>query len=383
MNDIPPKKRVRMSGQMFLSSAALVVSLTVTTATTTIAQPNFSRVITGATTIDRANSNGAAWIDFDGDDDLDLFVANIGASPNFLYENDGKGLLERVLVGPVGTDTRSSRGLCWADYDNSGGLDLFVTGSGVSPMLYRNDGLGDLQSVNILTTFGTTDLRGWACTWGDIDSDGYVDLVISHPAGFVGTPATSNHLFRNNGDGTFARISDTPVSMGFAPYTVPTFSDFDLDGDLDLFIGSGPANGVPGPDFLYRNLLTETGSADFERITDGPLASTNRDGQVINWIDYDNDRDLDAYVTNWGGAGGTGMRDELFRNDAGTVVPITEGAIVTDKRVSLSNLWADFDNDGDLDVFVTDGSGSGTNRLYDNNGDGTFRRLVTGPAAND
>lgn len=362
--------------------AFLVLLLSVTTATITVAQPNFSRVVTGATTVDRANSNGAAWIDFDGDDDLDLFVANIGGSPNFLYENDGTGLLERVLVGPVGTDVRSSRGLCWADFDNSGAVDVFVTGSTGAPMLYRNVDGGDLQPVNILTTFGTADLRGWACAWGDFDADGFVDLVISHPAGFVGSPSTSNHLFRNNRDGTFTRVSDGPVTAGLAPYTVPTFSDYDLDGDLDLFIGSGPANGVPGPDFLYRNTLVESGTAVYERITEGPLATTNRDGQVINWIDYDNDRDLDVYVTNWGGTSG-GMRDELFRNDDGTLVTIADGAIVRDKQVSLANLWADFDNDGDLDVFVTDGSGSGSNRLYDNNGDGTFRRLVTGPAVND
>lgn len=344
--------------------------------------PDFTRVTLVDPATDRANSQGAAWVDYDGDGDLDLSVANIDGTGNFLYQNDGQGHLDRVTSGTLATDQIQVHGLCWADADNDDDLDVFMAGP--NSTMYVNDGAGNFAAADPAGTFGTTDLRGWACAWADYDVDGFVDLVITHPAGFVGQPPTSNHLFHNRGDGTFEQVSASPVTTGQAPYTVATWSDFDLDGDPDLFIGSGPANGTPGPDFIYRNMLAETGSADFVRVTDGPLATRVRDGQVINWIDYDNDGDFDVYVTNWGGANGVGgIRDELYRNDGGTLVEITTGNIVTDKQVSLASDWGDFDNDGDLDVYVSDGNGARTSRFYDNNGDGAFTKLITGPIISD
>ncbi len=344
------------------------------------AGPVFTRVTTGAAATDAANSQGASWIDYDGDRDLDLFVANVGTQANFLYRNEGDGTLLRVTTGDIATDRISNKGNCWADVDNDGDLDVFVTGS--APAFYQNDGAGRLSRLNNNTVFGTNDLRGWACAWADYDLDSFVDLIITHPAGSFGTPALPNFLFHNEGNGAFTRITDTPITMGLAPYTVPSWSDYDLDGDPDLFIGSGPATATPGPDFLYRNMLTETGTATFERITEGPLASATRDGQIINWIDYDIDGDLDAFITNWGGGLG-GRADELYRNDEGRLTKITTGSLVTDRAVSLASVWGDFDNDGDQDVFITDGNANQTNRFYENNGDGTFTRLTAAPFSTD
>ena len=340
----------------------------------------FTKVATGPAATDAANSQGTSWIDVDGDRDLDLFVANVGPQANFLYRNEGDGTLVRVTTGDIATDRLSNAGNCWADYDNDGDLDVLATGS--APAFYQNDGAGRLSRLNRNTVFGTNDLRSWACAWADYDRDSLVDLVIAHPAGAFGAPPLSNFLFRNKGDGTFARITDTPITMSLAPFTVPSWSDYDLDGDADLFIGSGPASATPGPDFLYRNRLTETGTATFERITEGPLARGTRDGQIINWIDYDNDGDLDAFVTNWGGGMG-GLADELFRNDEGTLTKITSGSLVTDRQVSLASVWADFDNDGDQDVFITDGNGGQPNRFYENNGNGSFTRVTAPPFSTD
>ena len=340
----------------------------------------FTKVSTGPAATDAANSQGASWIDVDHDRDLDLYVANVGTQANFLYRNQGNGTLVRVTTGDIATDLFSNAGNCWADYDNDGDLDVFATGS--NPAFYENDGAGRLSRLNRSAVFGTNDLRSWACAWADYDRDSLVDLVIAHPAGAFGAPQLSNFLFRNQGDGTFARITNTPVTTNLAPFTVPSWSDYDLDGDVDLFIGSGPASASPGLDFLFRNMLTETGAATFERITEGPLARGTRDGQIINWIDYDNDGDLDAFVTNWGGGMG-GLADELFRNDDGTLTKITSGSLVTDRQVSLASVWGDFDNDGDQDVLVTDGNGGQPNRLYENNGDGSFTRLSAPPFSID
>ncbi|MFN0158584.1 MAG: CRTAC1 family protein, partial [Bacteroidota bacterium] len=92
-------------------------------------------------------------------------------------------------------------------------------------------------------------------------------------------------------------------------------------------------------------------------------------------VDYDNDGDLDAYLTNYSGGNSSGMANRLYRNDGGVFTRISTGTIVTDIAFSLSSVWGDYDNDGDQDVYVTnDGSGvvGQQDRYYRNNGNGTF-----------
>lgn len=318
--------------------------------------------------------NGCSWIDFDNDGDLDLF-----ANRDKLYRNEGNGQFTRVNDHGIGAGLVRGlgSGTSWADYDNDGDLDCFF--SDARSVLYRNEGNGRFTAVTAGEIGKAFENRGWSCAWSDYDNDGWVDLVITHPANFVGAPLT-NHLFRNQGAGIFSRITGSEVTTGQAPYTVAIWSDYDDDGDSDLFIGSGPANGSIAPDFLYQNRLSETGTADLIRLNTGALAADARDGQNFNWIDYDNDRDLDAFVTNYRG-NTNGFVNQLYRNDGGTFTKITSGAIVTDSDISLGNIWADFDNDGDLDCFVTNESGF-PNRYYRNEGDGTFTR-VTGLAILD
>lgn len=338
-------------------------------------QPAFSRVNLAPISVDRSNSPGTSWVDYDNDEDLDIFVSNQGS--NFLYQNQG-GTFTKVTTSQLVTDSFVSFGNCWADIDNDDDLDVFVVGN--SSGMYENNGQGGFARLPLSSTFdGETNIRGWSCAWADYNLDGFVDLAITHAGGFHGNPPVPNYLFRNNGDRTFARIRDTDITnSGNAPFTVGTWSDYDLDGDPDYFIGSGPASSSPGPDFAFHNDLIESGTEGFSHWTGITLTDRLRDGQVWNWIDYDNDGDLDLYITNWGGSMGGGLRDELFRNDDGVYTEITTGAIVTDSNVSLASVWGDFDNDADLDVFVADGSSNTTNRYYLNNGDGTFSRRSSG-----
>ncbi len=318
-----------------------------------------------------ANYTGASWVDFDNDDDLDLFVNN-----GTLYRNDGNETFVKLntTIGD-GVALTTGNGHSWADYDNDGDLDVYI--SSRLSYLYRNDG------NEVFTRIETGDIgngsanRGWSCAWADYNNDGYVDLAITHPAGFVPptNTALNNHLFLNDGSPNFGltRVTTGPIVTGpKTAYTVGTWSDFDQDGDMDYFVGAGPANGSTQPDFLYRNLLVENGSASFERILDSPLGTDQQDGQIWNWIDYDNDGDLDAYLTNWGGNRG-GIANRLYRNDGGTFTRLTTGTIVTDAQVSLSSVWGDFDNDADLDCYVANDNNQ-PDRYYENNGDGSFTR---------
>lgn len=339
----------------------------------------FTQITTDVVASQRLNSISASWIDYDNDGDLDLFVSNPSiTSGNSLYRNllkeTGSATFNNLSAGDIGNPGPGSFGHSWADYDNDGDLDCYVVGR-ASSRLYRNDGQDKFTQITG-SDIGTTDNRGFACAWGDYDNDSFVDLVVALPAGFAGLPFESNRLLKNDGDGTFTQIDSgtTVINSGQAFYTVPSWSDYDQDGDLDLFIGSGPANGIVDTDFLYRNLTAENGSEPFERILMGEIATTPRDGQVFNWIDYDNDRDLDVYITNYWGGQPNGLVNELYRNDGGSFTRINSGPLVTDESFSLASVWADYDNDGDLDVYVTTEGGQ-NNNFYLNNGDGTFTRI--------
>lgn len=322
---------------------------------------------------------GASWIDFNSDGWLDLFV-----NRSFLYRNNGGGNFTKLLSHGIGSGLTQALGSgnSWGDYNNDGAIDCYFSGG--RSVLYRNDGTEAFTRVRTGAVADSFASRGWACAWADYDNDGFLDLVITHPAGFLPPdPDTPNHLFHNDGppDYTFTRIDTGVVVTGTAPFTVATWSDYDNDGDMDLFIGTGPATGVPAVDFLYKNMLTETNVAFFTRITTSPIATDLVDGQVWNWIDYDNDGDLDAFLTNYSGNGGAvGRANNLYRNDSGAYTRMTfaqVGSIATDADFSLANSWGDFDNDGDLDVIVTNDAGS-PNRHYKNNGNGTFTRIDTG-----
>jgi enediyne biosynthesis protein E4 len=338
------------------------------------AQGIFTRIATGIPLATDGGSganyyNGCAWIDYDNDGDLDFVV-----SGSLIYENDVK-LNTTTGLGTGYTRGRSTfgfswSGVSWADFDNDGRIDCAITGAALT--VYRNT-----RSASGSTVFTRLDeaafplsASGFACAWADYDNDGFVDIVA---AGLL-SEKQRNVLYRNNGNGTFARIDTSVISKFDAPFTIPSWSDYDGDGDMDLFFGAGPGGGGnTGPDFLFKNMLKETGKATFERVTTLNIIQEDRDGQIWNWVDYDNDGDLDVYITNYGATNDfTGTVNHLYRNDKGVFTKITDaGELVTDEMASLASVWEDFDNDGDLDCIVTNDAKNPT-RYYENLGNGRF-----------
>ena len=314
--------------------------------------------------------------------DLDLFLSNANNPFGFnsLYRNEGNDNFIKVDAGEVTGMQMVTFGHSWGDYDNDGLEDLFVVNAftSIGSLLYKNLGGGKFRRNENYNT-GRNTVLGFAANWRDFDNDGWLDLTVIHPSGgFVGLPTTSNLLFRNNGDqfGTFTPVLTTAVTRGTAPFTNATWADYDQDGDADLFIGSGPADGRKLPDYHFKNQLAETGKANFSRVLNEVIARDSLDGQTWNWIDYDNDGDLDAYATNWGGPVG-GISNNFYENKGDTIVKVEKGALTSDVGISLANVWADFDNDGDEDVYVGNG-GNQPNRYYENLGDGNFRSVTTG-----
>jgi hypothetical protein len=334
----------------------------------------FARVMDPVLLADSSDSNGTAWVDVDNDGDEDLFVTGGGGAYNLLYRNDGAAGFSRVLAGELVNIRQQHLGTSWADYNNDGRLDVFLANgvSRIGSLIYRGSPTGDFLRTEGWIVPNEVVLH-WSGAWGDYDNDGFVDLAAVHAFGFLG-PSGPNGLWHNNGDGTFTRVVNSPiVTAPPGPYTVGSWIDFDQDGDLDFFIGAGPANGTIAPDAIYRNLLADSGRAVFRRVTDLPMATDSLDGQHWNFVDIDNDGDLDGYVTNYTGRT-NGMANHLYRNTGGTFArDTTAGALVTDRDVSLGNLWGDFDNDGDLDVVVTNGGRGGARvRFYRNDGRGHF-----------
>jgi hypothetical protein len=274
-------------------------------------------------------------------------VARLDVDPTFTM----------ITTGPVVTDFGGSVSAAWGDYDNDGFPDLFANGSdGPIGWLYRNKGDGTFER---LFTNAVGGLRNGLGVWADYDNDGFLDFYKVGPAA----------LYHNQGNGTFLSmtnagpiLSDQTFSTGLA------WGDFDNDGFVDMMVAKG------GSVFDQKNLLFHNqGNGTFAQVTAGSIVNDARSSWTGAWADYDDDGQLDLFVTNC-----CGEDNQLYHNDgpsgftgltAGQV-----GSLVHDGGHSHGAAWGDYDNDGLLELFVA----STTNLLYHSNGNGTFNKITTG-----
>jgi len=308
------------------------------------------------------NSSGdnwaASWGDYNGDGHVDLFVTTHDLdAPNNLYRNNGNGTFTQVTTGPIVTDKASSLAASWADYDNDRDLDLIVANNiGTANFLYRNEGGGNfikIQNDPIVNDYG----YAHGVSWADYNKDGHLDLFV---ASFFATQF--NSLYLNNGDGTFTKATGNAVTMEASSSTCGVWGDYDNDGLIDLFV----ANTYGENNSLYQN----KGNGNFLKINAGAIVNDGGHSVGGSWADYDNDGDLDLFVAN-----AANENNFLYRNDGnGAFTKITTGIIVNDGGHSHGSGWADYDNDGWLDLFVANDQNQ-NNGLYKNNKDGTFTKI--------
>jgi len=337
--------------------------------------------------LNRFDGNGtAAWGDIDGDGDLDVLLAGSGA---FMaaYRNDGARFSD--VTADVGlANVPSGYSLNLIDYDNDGRLDLYVALNGWNgPMpnrLFRNTG-GKFTDVS--KPSGADDAGdGFVSLWGDLDNDGFLDLVIANG---VLKDGSVPQVYRNRGDGTFVNITreagiNEPAHFGTIGAAL---GDYDRDGDLDIFF-----NGLnQSPNRLYRN----DGGLKFTEVarTAGVLQPAHN-GFVCFLQDFTNDaypdiltvslapwdtvvQSLTRMFTVSGPAAIHHDSTRLFRNNRnGTFTDITWESKLYYPMGSMGAGAADLDNDGHLDLYVGTGdpqlSRLEPNRLFRNNGDGTF-----------
>lgn len=348
---------------------------------------------------------GQAWGDYDNDGLLDLYVTG-NRDLNVLYRNNGDGTFAvSSFATQVSLPGAVSGGAVWADYDNDGWRDLYVLNFGAN-VLFKNDAGRGFKNVTEEAGVGNTG-KGESATWGDYDNDGYLDLYVVNWSCLPecdpeNVNLSRDRLYRNNADGTFTDVTDLlaeakTLGAGFAA----SFGDYDNDGDLDLYVVNDKMANPIG-NVMWRNDGPGCGGwcfvdASEETGTDAVLHSMG-----LASGDYDNDSDLDLYVSNM-------MSPMMLMENTGlgTFNDVTQGAGVgvnpPGNAVGWGTAFFDYDNDGLLDLYLAaSGMRAGPpgfyggsapdmedfhhpypNALFRNNGDGSFSDVSGALAAND
>jgi len=334
----------------------------------------FTKITTGLIVNDEQYSEGSSWGDINNDNLLDVLVPDAwDYRTNLLFLNNGDGSFTPLTGDPVVTDTSTSSGGCFGDFNNDGHLDLFVQNYfNRNNHLYLNNGGGTFTKVisgDIVNDGGNS----FNSSVMDYDNDGNLDIFVDNGA-FTGI-GENNFLYKGNGDGTFTKITSGEIVTDAEQSLSSGWCDFDDDGDPDLFVAnSDPFNGIAIDNSLYLN----NGDGTFTRIDSGLVVNDGGISVGVSWGDYDNDLDFDLFVANW-----YNTTNFLYRNNGdGTFSKVTSGPVVTDGGHSVGGAWGDYDNDGDLDLYVTNDYNQ-NNFLYSNNGDGSFTRITSGDPVND
>jgi hypothetical protein len=361
---------------------------------------------------------GAAFIDYDNDGWLDIFLVNgtrfdtkwaPGEAPvSRLYKNNRDGTFTDVTAKAGIARTGWGQGVCAGDYDNDGNTDLFVTYWG-DCSLFHNNGDGTFTDVaakaGVTTRGGKLSRWNTGCAFLDYDRDGRLDLFVANYIDFdpVTTPLPEsgkclyqglrvacgppglqggrNILFHNNGDGTFSDVSEkagiwkTPGTYGLGVLV----ADFDNDGWPDIYVANDSTSSA-----LYRN--NRNGTFTDIAIEAGCAYSPDGKSQAgmgVAAADYDGDGNIDIVKTNF-----AGDTSSLYRNLGKNMfddATFQSGLGRNTRFLGWGAVFLDFDNDGHADILTTNGhvypevgakeDGTGYRQrkvLYRNNGSGRF-----------
>ncbi|MDP4588331.1 MAG: VCBS repeat-containing protein, partial [Flavobacteriales bacterium] len=323
-------------------------------------------------------SAGLSFADFNHDGWDDLTIGMNNQSPKVYLNNNGD-FQEVSLQLPSNTFCKM---VVWVDYNNDGNRDLFMTNRNGSNRLLRNDGDLNFTDVTSIAGVALTGGDNYGASWGDFDLDGDLNLyVCNYRFSFEpGTSADKNHLFRNDGNDIF---TDITAIAGVAGNVDLSFQSAWIDYNHDLLPDLYVINDKISPNRLYRN----NGNGSFTEVTGASGIGIVIDSMSASYADYNNDLLMDLYTTNTQ-AGNVLLRakEDLTFQDA------TEetGLIVYD--YTWGAVWFDMDNDTDQDIYIAESEAlafNSPNYLYRNMGieaDYTFENvsdLLTTPDISD
>lgn len=236
---------------------------------------------------DSTFGGGVSFIDFDNDGWDDISFTTEDNQALSFFKNNG-GTFSQVTFSGV-SNTQKTKQIVWVDYDNDGDKDLFVTGFTGSNKFYRNEGGMTFTDISSTIGFFQDDLFTYGASFADIDNDGDLDAFLSHRDGVAENQR--NYLYRND-NGTYVDITQAAgISMATHLSFCSIFFDYDNDGDQDIYI----SNDKPS----YINLLYENnGDGTFTDVSVSSGAGIDINAMTTTVGDYNNDGWFDIYVTN-------------------------------------------------------------------------------------
>ncbi len=267
------------------------------------------------------NSNAAAWADYDNDGLLDLFIG-CERQAHRLYHNQGNGTFAEIAAraGVDQKDGQFCKGVAWIDYDNDRFPDLFLNYLGGTARLFHNNRDGTFtdttEPMGIDGPFA-----GFSCWAWDYDNDGWLDICAPSydltlqdvVKGLIGREHArhTNRLFHNRkGQGFEDKSQEAGLDMVFAAMGT-NFGDFDNDGWLDMYLGTGDPNlATLVPNRMFKNI----GGARFAEITASSRTGHQQKGHAVSCADWDNDGDVDIFIEMGGALNGDQYHNILFQN---------------------------------------------------------------------
>lgn len=334
--------------------------------------------------------SGASFADIDNDGDLDLYIVNIpgplkdisskkkkNLPTNVLYRNNGDGTFTDTTKSANVGDTGYGMGCVFADYNGDGNLDLYVTNYGEN-VLYRNN--GDSTFTDVTQAAGVVcPLWSTGAAFADYDGDNDLDLYVCNYVVYdleklekmkveskqSGKPVPSalnphvfepqeNVLYRNNGDGTFTDVTtETGVVAHGGRSLQAIFSDFDNDNDMDLYVANDTSE-----NHIFRN----EGDGNFTDVSAESWAADFRGSMGLTAGDVDADGDIDLFISHWVDEENALYRNLMNEDDNHKRIRFVDEsytsmlAEVSIKMIGWGTSLFDYDNDGDLDIFVVNGS---------------------------
>lgn len=347
----------RLGLSLFTPCAAALGILGVALSSPAQTPPVFGRINDPVIAEISSQALGAAWGDADGDDKPDIAFAMVDGSGGVLLLQTANGF-QRSGDTAISSDRSITVGVAWGDYDNDGDSDLLKANfSDQDESLFLNDGRGSFSRVSegALVTGGRS---SQAVIWVDYNRDGFLDAFVLNGGG---SARQACQLYRGVGNGAFEKVTGTPLVNEEGYWTGAAWADYNGDGNWDVMLIGGDRLA------LYRSLGGDqwdlVSIPDFAKLAGSGVFGTSSGA----WGDMDNDGDPDYAAATTGNPGGVAV----FRNDGGTLNLLSARLVLSDGAgAGFGIIWADFDNDGYLDILGSNRNGPTT--FLRGKGDGTF-----------